>query len=93
MPIELPLRKMPVQPVPHVADRAPVNPLKVTVLLVIVELKLTPVWFVKVIALGVPPPPVVTDQADDMVAPMATVAVTVFPHVAEETVLIANVSP
>ena len=62
VPPHEPLRAIAVQPVPQVAVRVPENPLKVTALLEIVLLGLTPVWLVNVMASG--PPPMIVFQLE-----------------------------
>jgi hypothetical protein len=71
---EPPLIEIAVQPAPQVAVRLEKPPASVTVLLVMLELKATSVWFVKLKALAVGV--VVTDHVPEVVPPTVTVAVT-----------------
>jgi hypothetical protein len=68
-----PLMEMEIQPVLQVALRFEKPPARVTVLLVMVELTATLVWFVKLKAFGVGV--VVTDHKEEVVPPTVTMAV------------------
>jgi len=69
------LREMPVQYPLHVAVAPEKLPARVTVLLVMVELGLTPVWFVKLKALGILFK-VVTNHVVEVLPPTVTEAFT-----------------